>query len=866
MKRKGLINNESMDSQESIEMEDYSDEDDEVFLRNPRNGDSAVKRPLMKKSKKSQNGDFHSASIRSSKPKCRRCCGPLCIMFLGFKTIIGILIITIVLVNYFTNAGWFLFNWNGNKISHYAPCHEFKVFSVWQKNFPKFISEGNIRLVNITGDEFYDIVVPFGTGSDGYDVPDVVCDIYFDGQRPCLGGIMALDGKTGDTLWVTYTEHEVFALMCQGDLNSDTIVDCLAGGRAGLFVAISGKNGKVLWKFDNDLIQSDLMSVYVSQFIHDINGDHIPEILAVHGGDELSDPALEKKMFGRLIIFDGKSGAILKWMQTPDRKESYYHPQILTRMDGETLILFGTGGNSRPGSLYIISLQDLYKRNIDEAYPIYHDEEKGMLTPATLVDINRDGVEDIIIGTFNSRVIAFDGMTYRQIWNTTFSKSESYGSIAVGYYDEDDIPDFFVKYQMGKGYPVYEFEKSVVLSGLNGSKISKEWIDSIGSQSSPLTISVAGKGNDIFLHWTSNCKGHERERLKFSFPPGTSMHQQSRTDICNALFDAIQISQFSAFSRYSGSNQTVIYDSQTWASFEHSGTINTSALATKYLRKTPALKDYSLNYGDDQQQYSIFPYVKNDFEDKLALLEKELAESRVPNDEDEGIAYLEGESSPILLPSSSRKSSVKKIHSEVLPDIHYPLNQPHNIRKLPNELNLDLDDTFSRTKRTASHEFWGIHRLMSTGTLAPPIIHSNDSIDIVIASHWIYPSKTPVLQPEDEECIIQSNKEIDIKKSNLNEDELEELQKEIVSKCLKKSGNEPKKDRIYETGSEYDPYNVNMGQLSIYRFTLRCVCNVNMLKSGQECGRVLPFSQQGWPSFMGSRGDSRFIKRKEEWF
>ena len=63
------------------------------------------------------------------------------------------------------------------------------------------------------------------------------------------------------------------------------------------------------------MIKSDLMSVYVAQFIDDLNHDGIPEILAVHGGDELSDPALEEKMFGRLIIFDGKNGTITKWMQ-----------------------------------------------------------------------------------------------------------------------------------------------------------------------------------------------------------------------------------------------------------------------------------------------------------------------------------------------------------------------------------------------------------------------------------------------------------------------------------------------------------------------------------------------------------------------
>ena len=37
------------------------------------------------------------------------------------------------------------------------------------------------------------------------------------------------------------------------------------------------------------------MSVYAAQFVHDLNGDGCPEILAVHGGDELSDPGENKK-------------------------------------------------------------------------------------------------------------------------------------------------------------------------------------------------------------------------------------------------------------------------------------------------------------------------------------------------------------------------------------------------------------------------------------------------------------------------------------------------------------------------------------------------------------------------------------------
>ena len=48
--------------------------------------------------------------------------------------------------------------------------------------------------------------------------------------------------------------------------------------------------------------------------------------------------------------------------------------------------------------------------------------------------------------------------------------------------------------------------------------------DSIGSQSSPLSLSVSGRGNDIFIHWMSNCKGHDKATLKYGFSEGENIH------------------------------------------------------------------------------------------------------------------------------------------------------------------------------------------------------------------------------------------------------------------------------------------------------------------------------------------------------
>ena len=54
--------------------------------------------------------------------------------------------------------------------------------------------------------------------------------------------------------------------------------------------ALNSRNGKVLWSFDNHAAKSNLLSVFASQFVHDVDGDAVPDIIVVHGGSELSDP------------------------------------------------------------------------------------------------------------------------------------------------------------------------------------------------------------------------------------------------------------------------------------------------------------------------------------------------------------------------------------------------------------------------------------------------------------------------------------------------------------------------------------------------------------------------------------------------
>ena len=103
------------------------------------------------------------------------------------------------------------------------------------------------------------------------------------------------------------------------------------------------------------------------------------------------------------------------------------------------------------------------------------------------------------------------------------------------------------------------------------------------------------------------------------------------------------------------------------------------------------------------------------------------------------------------------------------------------------------------------------------------------------------------------ECI---KKKLERNSIDISEEKSVDIITEIEEECLKSSGHFARQDGIYETPSEYDPLSINMGQLIVYRFTLRCKCDSSKLERGQTCARILPFNQQAWPAYMGRLGDS----------
>lgn len=148
-----------------------------------------------------------------------------------------------------------------NAVSDYAmfygeviPCTQITVRQTWSKVFSQLNSESPVRKTDVNGDSIDDIIFGYGVGMRNRQylsfysvqmhifVNSFTDDSfqYDDRNIPkcsgavCEGGILALDGVTGSTIWQTWTAFNVFSMFCTQDFNGDGRTDCIAAGRGGV--------------------------------------------------------------------------------------------------------------------------------------------------------------------------------------------------------------------------------------------------------------------------------------------------------------------------------------------------------------------------------------------------------------------------------------------------------------------------------------------------------------------------------------------------------------------------------------------------------------------------------------------------------
>jgi outer membrane protein assembly factor BamB len=353
----------------------------------------------------------------------------------------------------------------------------------WSVSFPGIGTFSSPRVSDFNGDGVGDIV--FGAGREEF--------------HQCDSAIIALDGMTGKMLWHVPSIDNIFASAALKDINGDRVDDIVIGGRSAELFALNGKTGSVLWQFDKKQGKQKWFNFYNAQFIKDQNDDGMEDILISNGGNVLAAPSDPKERRpGTLAVISGRNGKLLAHASMPDKKETYMSVSALPINGGKDYqIIFGSGGETLGGHLYLTNLSDIFKGDLSRAIVLDSSANKGYIAPAVWIDITGDAIPDIVANAVAGKLLAFDGKTHAPIWSVKVPNSEAYSSIAPGHFTGDSTADFFVSYAIGI-WPKLEWSKQVMVDGASG-KIA--YLDSLGfyQTSTPVVIDLDGNGRDESL-------------------------------------------------------------------------------------------------------------------------------------------------------------------------------------------------------------------------------------------------------------------------------------------------------------------------------------------------------------------------------
>lgn len=367
-------------------------------------------------------------------------------------------------------------------------CSSKKNELTWDKSYSGIGSQSSIRTEDINQDGVLDIIM--GAGENEYQHSEQ--------------GILAFDGKTGNILWQQEADNQMFGTATLHDINGDSIRDIFIGGRGPQLKALDGKTGAVIWaynfRFENDsILKYAQFNFYNCAVIPDQTHDGLADLLVLNGGNAKAGPNSRiGRVPGVLMIMDSKTGDIIAADTMPDGEESYMSPLCFVQPGSqEYQIIFGSGGETLPGSLYIASLADLREGKLANAHKLVSETGHGFIAPPALADITGDGQYELVAISHASTVSAVDLKEEKVLWQQKIPNTESSNSFAVGYFTDDDIPDFFTFVSKGE-WPNNTGSLQVMFDGKDG---NIAYIDSMGCTgfSSPVVYDINEDGFDDAL-------------------------------------------------------------------------------------------------------------------------------------------------------------------------------------------------------------------------------------------------------------------------------------------------------------------------------------------------------------------------------
>jgi outer membrane protein assembly factor BamB len=363
----------------------------------------------------------------------------------------------------------------------------------WELALQNTATSSSCHAVELTGDDVMDIVI--GAGSIEHEATK--------------NGVLAINGHTGKLIWNVPCRDQVVGTAIFMDVTGDGIKDVFIGGRKNQLWCINGANGTIIWEHMKSLEGFDpkdkrILNFFNPQFIADQDNDNFQDIIISFGGYVHAKAGDNDRPPGSIMILSSKTGKILSKSDMPDGKETYFSPVVYDfKNDKDPFVIFGSGGETISGNLYIIRLSSLLTGNIASAKKLADGIYNGFISPPILIDITKDDVKDIVVNSFDGRMMAFDGKTFDLLWSIKLGyKIATFSALAPVEMNGDGIMDFFGSY--GEGiWNDYRGTVQVVVDGKTGKELIRYHIGTF-QYASPLVADFTKDGNDdVLLHTNS---------------------------------------------------------------------------------------------------------------------------------------------------------------------------------------------------------------------------------------------------------------------------------------------------------------------------------------------------------------------------
>lgn len=367
-------------------------------------------------------------------------------------------------------------------------CTKRKTHIAWEISMPVIGSQSSPRTADLNKDGILDVVIGAGKNEEEYTEQ----------------GILALDGKTGVTLWEHPTHDQVYGAATFYDITGEGTPEVFIGGRSPVFKALNGETGQLIWSFvyDSAVHESDPILRYARYnfnstiLVPDRNNNGFPEIVAVNGGNSAAAAhSLKDRYPGVLFLFDSKTGDILAKDTMPDGMETYMSPVGYAPEGGQDfVIIFGSGGETFGGHLYQVLLNDLMRSGLSSAKILVSEQTHGFIASPVLADITGDGHPDVVAISHASKATAVDGRSHQILWEYQADSTECSNSFAVGQFTDDDVPDFFTFVSQGV-WPDNTGSLQILLDGKTGKLVYQNNLGCTGF-SSPIAYDLNHDGQD----------------------------------------------------------------------------------------------------------------------------------------------------------------------------------------------------------------------------------------------------------------------------------------------------------------------------------------------------------------------------------